>query len=148
MRNLLLVMLLVTASCRRQVVVTSPTGPNTPGGATAREATQLFLAAAKAQDLQAMSNVWGTTAGPARTTMDAQTLEQRELIMMCYLKHDSYRIVSETQAQAGERMLTLEMKFRDLTRQTTLYATRGPSDRWYVRSVELEPLRDICARKT
>ena len=147
MKNLAIVGLLIVAGCTRPVSVGTAANPNTPGGATPREAVQKFLAAAKAQDLQAMSNVWGTSAGPARTTMERQELEQREIILLCYLKHDRYRIVSESPATNGERVFDVETTYKDLTRSANFFATPGPAGRWYVRTFENEKLTDICQRR-
>lgn len=147
MKNLAIVGLLVVAACTRPVSVGTAANPNTPGAATPREAVQKFLAAAKAQDLQAMSNVWGTSAGPARSTMDRQELEQREIILLCFLKHDRYAIASESPAADGERVFLVEMTYRDLTRSANFFATPGPASRWYLRSFENEKLTDICQRR-
>ena len=147
MKKLAIVGLLVVAACTRQVSVGTAANPNMPGGATAREAVQKFLVAAKAQDLQAMSNVWGTSAGPARSTMDQQVLEQREIILLCYLKHDSYRIASEAPATDGERVFEVETKYKDLTRSANFFATPGPAGRWYLRAFDSEKLTDICQRR-
>ena len=147
MKKLAILCLLVAAACQRQVNVGTAAGPNAPGGATAREAVQKFLAAAKAQDLQAVSNVWGTSAGPARTTMGREELEQREIILLCYLKHDSYRITSESPAANRERVFSVDLTFRDLTRSANFFATLGPADRWYLRTFESEKLTDICQRR-
>jgi hypothetical protein len=140
--------LLVLAGCRRQVQVGSAPGANAPGAATAREALQLFMASAKAQDIQAMSNIWGSSSGPARSTMDKDELEKREIIMMTCLKHDSYHVLGEAPAPGGERVMAAELKYQDLTRSTNFTATRGPESRWYIRTLELEPLRDLCAKKS
>ena len=150
MKKLAILLLFVAvASCGRQVVVTSPppSDPNAPGAASPREAVQRFMTAVKAQDLQALSMIWGTSAGPARGTMGQQEIEQREVIMMGCLKHDSYRLGSDSPASAGERVLAVEVKFRDLTRSTNFYATPGPSKRWYVRTFDMESVRDICVRR-
>ena len=147
MKKLAIVGMLVVAACTRPVSVGTAANPNTPGAATAREAVQKFLAAAKAQDLQAMSIVWGTSAGPARSTMDRQELEQREIILLCYLKHDAYKIGSESPATNGERVFDVEMKYRDLTRSANFFATPGPAGRWYLRTFENEKLTDICQRR-
>jgi hypothetical protein len=145
----ILLLVVAAASCRRQVVVASvpPGDPNAPGAATPREAAQRFMSAAKAQDLQAMSMIWGTSAGPARATMGQQEIEQREVVMIGCLKHDTYRVVSEGPAASRERVLAVEIKFKDLTRSTNFYATPGPSNRWFVRTFDLESLRDICVRR-
>jgi hypothetical protein len=147
-KKLAIVVLFVLAGCRRQVQVGSAPGSNTPGAASAREALQFFMAAAKAQDIQAMSNVWGTSSGPARSTMDKDELEKREIYMMLCLKHDSYHVLGEAPSPGGERVMAAEIKFQDLTRTTNFIATRGPNDRWYVRTLELEALNDICARRS
>ena len=147
MKKLAMVGLLVVAACARPVSVGTAASPNTPGAATAREAVQKFMAAAKAQDLQAMSNVWGTRDGPVRSTMERQELEQREIILLCYLKHDSYKIMSESPAANGERVFEVESTYRDLTRSANFFATLGPADRWYLRTFDNEKLTDICQRR-
>ena len=153
MKKLAIVALLVLAGCRRQVQVTSvPTanpGLGTTGAATPRESVQLFLATAKAQDLQAMSNIWGSTAGPARTSgvMSAADLEQREIIMMKCLRHDSYAILSETPAKGGERLFVVELRKGTLTARSNFIATLGPENRWYLREFQPETLNSICASK-
>jgi hypothetical protein len=146
----ILLLLVAASSCRRQVVVTSPPAgdANVPGAATPREAVQRFMAAAKAQDLQAMSMIWGTTAGSARSTMAQQEIEQREVIMIGCLKYDTYRITAEGPAANAERVIAVELKYKDLTRSTNFYVTQGPSKRWYVRAFDLDSVRDICVRKS
>ena len=106
------------------------------------------MAAAKAQNLDAMSLVWGSAAGPARSTMDRTTWEQREVIMMTCLRHDSYRVQGEAPAAGGERVLLVELKFGDLTRSTNFYATLGPEQRWFVRSLDTQALESICLKRT
>ena len=96
---------------------------------------------------EAFGSVWGTTAGPARTTIAQAELEQRSIILLCYLKHDSYRIVSESPAENNERVFNVETRYRDLTRSANFFATPGPAGRWYVRHVEIEKLNDICQRR-
>src|SRR2546423_6774570 len=61
-KKLAVLAVLALSACHRQVKVGSSPTANTPGGASPREALQFFMAAAKAQDLQAFSNVWGTPA--------------------------------------------------------------------------------------
>jgi hypothetical protein len=146
-KKLAIVLLLVVAACQRKVVVGTAPNSNDPGGATPRDAVTRFMAAAKAQDLQAFANVWGSSAGPARGTMAAEELEKREIIMMCWLKHDSFRVISEAPAENQERVFTIESKYQDLTRSANYFVTLGPGRRWYVRQVEVEKLNDICQRR-
>ena len=152
-KKIAIVLLLVVASCRRTVLVSGPTNSmnGLPGARTPREAAQRFMAAAKSQDLQEMGLSWGTAEGPAikgsENRDEKETREQREIILMCYLKHDTYRVLGEAPASNGERVLALEVKYKDLTRSTNLVAARGPNERWFVRQFDIEALRDICARK-
>ncbi|HMC54319.1 MAG TPA: hypothetical protein VKH19_04045 [Gemmatimonadaceae bacterium] len=145
MKKLAIVLLLVAASCRRSVAVGSPT-PGQPGGSNPRDAIAKFMASAKAQDLQAMSLAWGSPQGPIRETRSREEIEQREVILMCHLKHDSYRVVNEAPAVKDERQLNVEVKYRDLTKVAPFFVGQGPSQRWYVFRFDLDPLREICAR--
>ena len=147
MKKLAIVLLLVAAGCRRTVVVGNATTVKDPGAPTPREAVDRFMAAAKTQDLQAMSLVWGTSAGPTIETMNKDERDQREIIMMCYLKHDSYRIMGEAPSTDGDRVIAMEVKFKDLTRSTTFKATKANSNRWFVLKFDNDALRDLCAKK-
>jgi hypothetical protein len=152
-KKLAIVVLLVVAvgaeGCRRKVVVSSPPATvnvNATGGATPSEVLRSFLGAAKAQDIQAFARFWGSAQGPARDLrfMTDSALEQRAIYLMKCLKHDSYRVLGESLVAGSERSLTTELKYRDLTRQTNFIATKGPSERWYVRAFEPTDLQDIC----
>lgn len=147
MKKLAILCLLVVAACTRQVNVGTAASPNAPGAATPREAVQKFLGAAKAQDLQALGNIWGTSEGPARSNMGREELEQREIVMLCYLKHDSYTISSESPATNRERVFSVDVTYQGLTRTANFLATPGPADRWYLREFEIEKLTDICQRR-
>jgi hypothetical protein len=73
--------------------------------------------------------------------------EQREVVMMRCLRHDSWRFVAETPAAGGERMMVVELRYQDLTRSTNFYSVQGPSQRWFVRVVETQPaLQAICQK--
>lgn len=147
LKKLAIALLLVAAACRRPASVNTTPAANAPGAATAHDALVSFLAAAKAQDLQAMAMVWGTKDGPAMANMDHATLEQREVILACYLKHDSYRIVSETPATNNERVLNVELKYHAMARSANFYATPSSSGRWYLRTFDADALREICATR-
>ena len=114
------------------------------GGAAPQIATEEFLRAANAGDLQAMSTEWGTKDGPARETMDRVQLEKRLTILACYFKHDSARIVGEAPGMGGRRDVRVELRKGNLTRQTTFYTIKGPRDRWYVENMDLAAVRDFC----
>lgn len=155
MKKLAIVVLLVVSACRRQAVVTStPTQtPGTPaaaastdGGANPRDALQRFFAAAKAQDIQAMSAIWGTKDGPARSgkTMPVEQMEQRLIFMARCLRHDTYTIRAETPVVGGERQLTAELRFGRAVASEDFTVTPGPAGRWFVRTFNVEKLNPIC----
>lgn len=149
MRKLISVLLLL-AACRSAQPAPAGTRPtpsgNQTGAATARAAVQSFLASVRAEDLQAMSAVWGTTDGPARDALPRPELEKRELIMMCYFRHDSSRILEEAPGTAGKTVFAVELKRGGLTGSTNFYVVPGPKGRWYVESADLTPLRRFCTR--
>lgn len=147
----------VLAGCHRQVVVGSPTPQpatsqptgaptttNMTGAADAAASVRAFLAAAKAQDLQAFSTVWGTDQGPARDVIPREELEKREIFLLKCLAHDSYRIIRDSPATGGKRGFAIELRRRDLTRTTNFYSVPGPAGRWYVENFDIEPLQDFC----
>jgi hypothetical protein len=119
------------------------TGPLT-GAPAPRTAIEQFLGAVRAQDLQAMSIIWGSEKGPARDLIERRELEKRELIMQCMLAHDRFRILNEGPGQAGKRVFRVELTRGPITRATNFTATQGPSERWYVESADLEPVKDLC----
>jgi hypothetical protein len=124
----------------------APRGQMT-GAASANLAVEQFLAAARAQDLQAFSAIWGSERGAARDVVDRSQLEKRELTMMCYLTHDKYEISSDVTPKPGEHDYVVEITRGTQTRETKMTAVQGPSDRWYVLDVQLAPLQDLCSQK-
>jgi hypothetical protein len=127
-----------------------PTGPPTsqedPGAANPTLAIQTFMAAIKAQNLDALAVIWGSDRGAARDIVDATQLRKRELIMECYFMFDSYVIVSDVTSSEGVHVATLQVTKGSLTRETKTQVVRGPKGRWYVASPELAPLKDLCAQ--
>jgi len=119
-------------------------GGQATGAATPRLAVEQFLRGAKATDIQAMSAVFGTKAGPARETMDRTELEKRQVILACFFTHDSYRILGEAPGIGGHRDIRVELKKGKVTRQPTFYVIQGPAQRWYVDNMEIAAVRDFC----
>jgi hypothetical protein len=158
-RYLLITLLLAAAACAQRPAAEPQPAPapsdappaatgaaGATGAASARAAVESFLAAMRAQDVQATALIWGTKDGPARDSdkMTRTQLEQRVLIMQCFLKHDRHRIVNDLPAAEGKRALQVELTNQGQTRQTTFTAVQGPRDRWYVENAELEPVKDFC----
>ena len=85
-----------------------------------------FLAAAKQQDLQAMGVLLGRRAGTGARSDGARRAEKRELIMVCYLKHDRYDIVGDAPNPGGTRAVVVSLTLGDLTRSANFEVVQGP----------------------
>ncbi len=120
---------------------------NQTGAADPVAAITAFLAAAKQQDIQALGALWGDTQGPARDRMDRAEAEKRELIMICYLKHDRYDIAGDAPNPGGTRAIVVNMTLGNLTRSANFNVVQGPARRWYVQDVDLKSLQDFCSRR-
>ena len=152
MRKLIIAVVLL-AACQQQTVSTTPTPRsatgNVSGAANPRAAVQGYMTAVANQDLQAMSTIWGSKEGSVLDTkaMPREEIEKREIVILCYLRHDNYRIVSDAPGPNGERVFVTELSRAGMSRSTNFYVTQGPSNRWYVRSVDVEPLQDLMRRE-
>lgn len=136
------------SSAPRPVTATAPVLSGNQTGATdPMMAIRGFLAAAKAQDIQALGALWGDAQGPARDRMDRAEAEKRELIMACYLKHDRYEIAGDAPNPGGTRSVVVNLTLGELTRSANFEVTQGPQRRWYVQNVDLKALQDFCARR-
>jgi len=158
-----LVLVLAVAACAPKVTTTTTTAPvgpapapapapaprasNETGGATARSAVEQFLVAVHAQDIQAMSVLFGTKNGPSRDQMGREELEKRLVILQCYFDHDKFRVLGESPGESGHRIVEVELTKSGVTRSPAFYAVPGPGNRWYVDNMEIAAVRDFC-RKT
>lgn len=155
MRKLISALALIAiAACTSQTTTKvstapKPAVPGQPGAADPRTAIAGFLGAVKTQNLQELSAYWGTKDGAVRDlgSMSRDEMEKRELLMMCYLRHDSYRIATEAPAAADERVFAVQLTAGTLTATTNFYAVVSSKGRWFVRQVDLEPVAEFCRRK-
>jgi hypothetical protein len=143
-KKLLIVLLLLASACQTTNTVIPPTS----AAAGPRPALDQFLAAVRTQDLQAMSAAWGNKEGPVRESriMTRDEVERRELILMCYFRHDRYRVLGEQPAPNDERVMQVELTKGTISRTTNFFLVQG-RDRWFVRSADMEPVRDLCANR-
>ena len=141
--------LLLLAACKTTTTVVTPSGP-TPATApsSARPALDEFLAAIRAKDLQALGGAWGDNGGAIRDNkrISRDELKKRELLLMCYFNHDSYKVEDDIAVAGGERRMTVALTRGTLTRKTDFFLVSGPT-RWYVRTGGIEPVRDLCTKK-
>jgi hypothetical protein len=139
----------VVVSCKHPQ--TSPTpdgnrGPVQTGAVSARAAVMAMMDASKAQDLQALGAVWGTTKGAAREQFsDRVDLEKRELTIMCYLNVDRYTVGGESPEPGGVgRRFDVTLTRGSRTLSSVAHAVPGPDGRWYVQEIEPAPLFEFC----
>ncbi len=114
------------------------------GAASAREAVDRFLAAIHAQDLQAISIVWGTDHGAARDVVNRAELEKREIIMICFFNHDKASVGPDTPGEKGQRVFPVTLTKGSLTRVSDFTAVQGPGGRWYVENADIMKVKDFC----
>ncbi len=135
-----MLLMLAVAGCRPRAL-----GGGATGSDTAQMAVAEFLNAARAQDLQAMSNVWGNEESPTRDREDRQTLERRLLVIVCYLRHDESRIGPPQLGEGGRTLFTAEITRRGRTAPVQFTTVRNRRDnRWYVESIDYRAAREFC----
>lgn len=160
MKRTLLALFLLTACSRAATTTTTTTGPvasTTPapsspprannlgtGATSAVGAVEQFLLAVHAQDIQAMSAIFGTNRGPARDNMNSDELDKRLIILQCYFNHDKFRILGESAGEGGHRIVATELTRGTNVRNPRFYAIKGPSNRYYVDNMEIAAVRDFC----
>jgi hypothetical protein len=119
---------------------------NATGAPNARGAAQAFLDAGKAQDLQALSAVWGNTTGPLRNSESHDRLEKRELIMMCFFRFDTDSIGSPSAAPGSRIVFPVTLRRGAIAAATTITTVPGPSSRWYVETIDLPKIEKFCQK--
>lgn len=156
MKKLITAVVVLCSACHStSSVTTTSTAPasapvvsgNQTGAADPILAIRGFLAAAKAQDIQALGALWGDAQGPARDRMERSEVEKRELVMACYLKHDRYAIIGDAPNPGGTRAVVVSLTLGELTRSANFDVVQGPGRRWYVQNVDLKALQEFCSRR-
>jgi hypothetical protein len=66
--------------------------------ASPEAAVRGFLNAVRVNSLPTMSELWGSTRGPARTYMNREELDQRLTVIRAYLTHESFEILESQSA--------------------------------------------------
>ena len=120
---------------------------NLPGAVAPKQAVERFIGAAKNQDLQEMSIAWGTAKGPARDQFERSELEKRLIMMQGCYDADKYRILDETAADNGKRVLRVELTKGTVTKTARFTTEKGPSDRWYVQDADFPAVTALCKQR-
>ena len=104
------------------------------------------VAAVRAQDLQALSVVWGTKNGPARDGMQREELEKREVIMTQCLANDSASYYDEVTTANDEHQVRFVLYRGRVTRTTTFTTEADPASRWYVKAIDLKDVHSCTVQ--
>ena len=144
----LLIGFMLLGSCTTRTTVEQPVNTSVSVASGARPALDAFLAAIKAKDLQALGANWGDKNGAIRDSkrISRDELEKRELLLMCYFAHDSFTVLNDEAAANGERKMTVRLTKGTMSRTTDFFLTSAP-ERWYVRSGNVDPVRDLCSNR-
>lgn len=118
------------------------------GSVAPREATSDFLKAVKAQDLQAMSMVWGNERGPGRDYFDRAELDKRLLVMQSCYEHDRFQVLDEAPGTGGTSIVRVQLVRGSRTKTTNFVAHKGPSNRYFVdvRDGDFRAMSDFCPK--
>ena len=137
MKRIALLLVLV-AACKTVVV----RDPNMTGAGDPRATVARFLAAAKAQDIQALGAMYGNEKGARRDQDPRPLIERQLLIQLQCLRHDTAVISDAKRGEGGRQIFTVD--FTQGTNKASVQFTtvKGPSDRWYVEVFEITVLQN------
>jgi hypothetical protein len=144
-RKILAALLLVaSAACRPPQPAGGGMGPAEAGAPDGPGAVERFLGAARTSDVHGMARLFGTGEGSIANRDPAEEVEKRMRALQCYLTHDGSRLIGASAAPGGKQVVQVELKQRELTRQTRFTVVPGPQRRWFVESFEINSLSDFC----
>ncbi len=121
-------------SKRTTAIVPPPSDP---------EATVIeFLSAVRAEDLQGLAGLWGTSSGLAADRLDQSELEQRLTVMRIYLQHEEYAVLPDASdptiaVEPGERLVIVRLTRNGCTPEVPFTLTPYAGG-WLVKDVKLE----------
>lgn len=146
--------LAATSACRTVQMGVTPAGGSSSGlssmvgAATPKGAVEMMLTAAKMQDIQALSAVWGDEKGMTRDRVDRNELETRSIDLICLLKHDSERIGEPQQASGNRFLINTDLTQGTNRATTTFTVARSPAGRWLVTTFDVVALQSkgFCRR--
>jgi hypothetical protein len=135
-------LIVVALGCR-----TVPAGPMF-GATTPRGAVEQMLSAAKAQDLQAITAVFGDETGLVRDRESRETVEQRAFIIACILKADTQKIAEPMAAGNGRVSINVDLTQGTNSGSTRFETARAKDGRWLVANMDLPALQNkgFCKR--
>jgi hypothetical protein len=102
MRKTVLVVSAILAACGGN----SGSAPTTPM-ASSGQALREFMQAARDSNLTRMSQLWGSSRGPAAETRYPENYERRLVVIQLYLRADSTKVVSDVPVTGEENQRRL-----------------------------------------
>jgi hypothetical protein len=134
--------ILCLSACRSGAINTAA------GASTPQAAVEQMLAGAKAQDLQAVTAVWGDETGLNRDKWDRAQLESRAFIVTCVLKNDTAKITETQSAGNGRFLVSADLTQGKNSASTRFHAARTKEGRWLVADVDIVTLQNkgFCGR--
>lgn len=118
------------------------------GASTPKGAVEMMLTAAKMQDIQALSAVWGDEKGMTRDRVDRNELETRSIDLICLLKHDSEKVGEPMQASGSRFIIPTELVQGTNSASTNFTVARSSAGRWLVTTFDVVSLQNkgFCKR--
>jgi hypothetical protein len=85
-----------------------------------------------------MSELWGTSAGPAAKTNQPSDWERRVAIMRAYLQNESHRVVSDTpEGNPNRHAVQVELRRQLCTWTVPFTVIKATDGNWLVNQVDL-----------
>jgi hypothetical protein len=83
---------------------------------------------------------------PVRDLVSREEHEKRVLIMLCHMRHDEYRILSNRAAEGGRMIYDVELKAGTVTVAAPFTTIKNEkTGRYFVEDFKLQPLAPVCA---
>lgn len=143
----LAVLTLLLAACR---TVPAGTGGSTAriGAASPRAAVDQMLAAARAQDLQGITAVWGDESGLVRDRTPRQEVEDRAFIIACVLKNDTQKVGDASPAGNGRVFVTADLTQGRNAGSLRFEVAPVAGGRWLIANFDVSVLQNkgFCSR--
>lgn len=135
------VILLGTTACASSGSANGTTIDSAYGALTAESAVGQFLDAAKRNDYQVMSRLFGTLDGPAAEKNGRVETEQRMYILASLLRHQSYSLERMPVAEAeGQNRIAAMMVGTRNGNVTVPFVASNNQGRWFVEKIGTESL--------
>ena len=145
MRRLVLLTCLL-AACR-----SVPARPGSSGSAVGAPsptaAVEQLLAAARAQDLQAITAVWGDETGLVLDRQPREEVEERAFIIACVLKNDTEKVGDAVPAGNGHMFVTADLT-QGKNAGSIRFEVAPRGNRWLVANFDISVLQNkgFCSR--